>query len=480
MRKYQGPNPDGRKVDDYVFTANNQSLIFSLPLVGSVIGALCASPLTARFGRKWPLVCAYIASLGGVLLQLLAPTFAAFIIGRFWNNIITGISMVVAPLYLSEIVPPRMRGAAVSSLNICNLISAVVAASVTYGSSGLSTDAAFHIPLGIQCVAPALLIPLMLPLPESPQWLTQKSRLTEARASLQRVRNFPQSSTALDEELRIMIMVEDTETHLTANVSVFDLFRGANRERTLVAGSMYSFNQLSGIILTTTYATIFLEQLGIGNPFAITVAAQACTLAGTLLAPLILDRSTGRRPVMLTGMLLLLCIDIVAGTLAFSARAGNTRSGLAIVVLSCIFNVVWAASFYSVSALLPAELAPAKLRSLTMSYTLAWAQTTAVCTTLAVPQITASGGGGGLGAKTYLVFAVCMVFVLVWVWFLVPETQGRTLAEIDELYARVDLKRRKWKGVATSAQARTGSLVPGVEIDDFTTAERRRLSCNVT
>ncbi|KAK9312811.1 hypothetical protein V1524DRAFT_238953 [Lipomyces starkeyi] len=71
---------------------------------------------------------------------------------------------------------------------------------------------------------------------------------------------------------------------------------------------MFSVNQISGVILSTTYATAFLPQLGISNPFQLTIAASCCTLAGTIAAPLIMDR-VGRRPIALVGMSTLLIID---------------------------------------------------------------------------------------------------------------------------------------------------------------------------
>lgn len=132
-------------------------------------------------------------------------------------------------------------------------------------------------------------------------------------------------------------------------------------------------------------------------------------------------------------MIVLFFIDVTCGALAFYADT-NRNAGLALVALSFIFNFFWAASFYSVSNLLPTEIATVKLRNYTMSYTIAWCQTTAVITTFVVPQLTAATGAN-LGAKTYLVFAGCMFCIIIWTFLLVPETKGRTFAEIDEMYA---------------------------------------------
>lgn len=100
VEQFQGPNP---ATGQYVLTARNQNLVFSLPLVGAVVGGLLASPLNFHFGRKWPLVAAYILSVGGGLLQVFAPNLGAFVGGRSINGVAFGTATATAPLYLSEV-----------------------------------------------------------------------------------------------------------------------------------------------------------------------------------------------------------------------------------------------------------------------------------------------------------------------------------------------------------------------------------------
>jgi MFS family permease len=102
-------------------------LLFSVPLVGSIFGAILSSPLQSRFGRKWALVYAYAFSIGGVLLQLFAPTLGAFVAGRFWNAMSYGAATAIAPLYLGDIVPPNIRGATVQASSIAAIGSGVIA-----------------------------------------------------------------------------------------------------------------------------------------------------------------------------------------------------------------------------------------------------------------------------------------------------------------------------------------------------------------
>ncbi|KAJ5246906.1 hypothetical protein N7468_001889 [Penicillium chermesinum] len=272
--------------------------------------------------------------------------------------------------------------------------------------------------------------------------------MEQARKNLRKLRG--SSDEQVEDELRLMILREEKNRELRANVRFWHIFKRDHLQRTLVAGSFYSLNQISGIILSTTYTTIFLSQIGVADVFSLTIIASCCTLAGTIAAPLVIDRA-GRRPTAFVGMGVLLVIDTVAGSLAFYTE--NKHATVAIAALSFIFNFFWASSFYSLSNVMPTEMATPKLRHFIMSYTIACQGITAVITTLVVPHLT-SADAANLGAKTYLVFAGCMAGILIWVYFLMPETRGRTFAEIDEMYA-AKVPAWKWRSYQTKEQTKT-------------------------
>ncbi|KAK9482115.1 general substrate transporter [Lipomyces starkeyi] len=412
VRKFQGING---ATGTYVFTARNQDLIFSVPLVGTIIGACAASPIQLKFGRKWSVTGCYIISIGGVCLQLFAKNLGMFVAGRAWNGVAYGCAMAISPLYLSEVVPASMRGRAVASQNIFTIFS---------GTS-------YMIPLAVQCALPIILIPFTAVLPESPFWLVSHGRLEEARHNLRKLRGF--SDEELGEELELIKRSEMAEREIGKDAKFWELFNRQNLKRTLAASSLFSMNQVSGIILSTTYATIFLQQIGVSNPFRLSIAATCCQLAGAIIGPFVVD-SAGRRPVALIGMTLLMAIDFIAGGLAFASK-NNKSIALGIATLSFIFNVVWTGSFYALSMVVPSEVATVRLRNHTMSYTVGWCQITAVITTLAVPQIT-SAGAGNLGAKAYLVFGGCMACIIIFTFFMIPETKGLTFPQIDEMYEK--------------------------------------------
>ena len=102
IKKFQGTNPATGTLS---FTARNQNFIFCLPLVGAILGAILATPLTSRLGRKWVIVLVYSCSYLGTFLQTFAPALSAFVVGRFFNSICVAVGTTVSLLFLGEIGP---------------------------------------------------------------------------------------------------------------------------------------------------------------------------------------------------------------------------------------------------------------------------------------------------------------------------------------------------------------------------------------
>lgn len=435
VRKYQGINQQTR---DYTFTARHQSMIFSIPLIGTIAGALISPYLQNRLGRKWSLCAAYMFSIPSTQLQLWAPNLVAFIAGRVMNGLAYGCALSIGPLYLADVVPTSIRGGAVASSNLLTILANLLAAICCWATDRTYTGARkYKIPLAVQAGLPFLLLLPTPFLPESPVWCVQKGLIGEARVALQRVR--PVSDVEIEEELQEIVRAEQERKSLAKDTKFTDIFSRKHLLRTMVAGSFFSLNQVSGIILSTTYATVFLTQLGLGDPFVLTVYAYVCQVAGAALAIVALEK-VGRRSLALPGFVMLTAIDIVAGTLAF--YASNAEVAKAISALAMVFNFVWTLCFYSISLLMPSELPTQRLRSYTMSYAIGWGQATAVVTTLALPQITARDAGN-LAAKAYLIFGGCMLVITILAFFLLPETRGRTFFEIDQLYAN-RVPARQW------------------------------------
>ncbi|KDN43549.1 hypothetical protein K437DRAFT_257444 [Tilletiaria anomala UBC 951] len=447
VERYQSPSDTASTSSGYVFTAVHQNILFSIPLIGSIIGAVLATPLQNRFGRRGSLLLCYALSLAPLVLELFAPNLAAFVLGRFWNGIYYGVALAVGPLFLADLVPAAIRGRAVSSQNILTVGSQTLATVTVWATESRQGALSYKIPLAVQCAIPVVLIALTLPLPESPAWLVSKGRRDAARRSLARLRSSSAQQVSL--ELAELIKAEEDKVRMEAKVHFWDIFRQSQLERTMVSALIFSLNQCSGIILSTTFSALFLVQLGVAQPFLLNVASSLCQLAGAITAPLFMDR-VGRRPLAIYGIAFLALIDFTTGALAFYINNERPQIAMTIAALSFIFNFFWTLSFYSISLLTPSEYPAVHLRTPTMSYAIFNGQVTAVVTTFVVPQLTAADAAG-LGAKTYMIFgAMNVVFVLL-AYVYLPETAGRTPREIEELY-RSGLPKRAWATASVGAQ----------------------------
>lgn len=107
----------------------------------------------------------------GVLLQTTATTAAQFTIGRFISFGMTGMTIVVVPIYLSETAPKALRGMMTSTLQLMIIFGQVVASLVNFGTQNIPSDAGWRIPVGLQFIAPGLILALLPAVPESPRWL---------------------------------------------------------------------------------------------------------------------------------------------------------------------------------------------------------------------------------------------------------------------------------------------------------------------
>lgn len=392
------------------------------------------------------MLCAYCFSIGAVFLQLFAPNLGAYIAGRWWNAVSYGAALAIAPNYLADLVPASMRGRFVSAANIATIASSVLATLACYLAETLHRHdrLSYIVPFAVQAALPFFLLAPSLFIVESPAWLLSKGRSESARAVLRSIRGY--SELELSRELHVLRMIEE-ESRRKKKPKFWEIYKRRNIRRTLVGGSIFSLNQCSGIILSTTFAAVFLTQLGVGDPFLFSLIGNLCQLLGTIGAPLILD-NFGRRPTALIGFTVLFIIDCVAGGLSFIAT-NNEHVVKAIAALSFLFNIVWTLSFYSISLLMPAEIPTERLRNATMTHAVGFGQLTAILTTLVMPLIVAEDAGN-LGAKAYLIFAVLMLLIIVATAFLLPETKGRTSLEIDELYAH-HVPAWRWKYFETLA-----------------------------
>ena len=404
--------------NDFTLSPTMQGIVTSMVLVGAVIGAAVGGPLTDRFGRKPIIIVMAILFAVGSLLSSAAGNAYMLMVARTILGVAIGTASMLTPLYLSEMAPAEKRGMIVSLNQFCITLGILLSYLVDY--SFANVDGTWRWMLGVGAVPGILLGVGMAVLPESPRWLASRGRFDEAEHVLQSLRN----KTDVSEELSGLkrdISQEANEASLSA------LFSAPKARLPLIVGiGLAVFQQVTGINTVIYYAPSIFKTAGFeSNSAAIlaTVGIGVVNVLMTVVALLLLD-TAGRRKLLLWG-LAIMTVCLVAIFFAFTFGA-NTVGGITAVALAAYVGG-FAIGLGPIFWLIIAEIFPLAYRGRGMSVASManWGSNLIVALIfLDLIRILTPGG-------TFLLFAVLTVGAFAFAWKYVPETNGRSLEEIE-------------------------------------------------
>jgi sugar porter (SP) family MFS transporter len=266
-----------------------QELVTSLLLVGAVVGALTAGRVADRIGRRPTVLITAAVFVVGVLLAALTPTYPVLLVARIIIGLAVGSASMVVPLYIGEVVPPRVRGGLVSLNQLAITAGILVSYLIDYG---LSSSGNWRLMFGLAAIPAAALFTGMISQAESPHWLIRRGRDDEARAVLRRVRD----SGDIEEEIREVREVSKRRA------GTRELVSRSVRPLLAVGVLLAVFQQITGINTVIYYAPSLLQGAGFGNSAALlaNVVNGAVNVGMMIVAVWLLDR-VGRRPLLLSG-----------------------------------------------------------------------------------------------------------------------------------------------------------------------------------
>jgi len=283
--------------------------VASLTLTAT-LAMMVSGPLSDRLGRLPVLKIAAVLFTISALVCAIAPSFAVLVAARMLGGLGVGAALIIAPMYIAEMAPPRLRGRMVSfnQLNIVLGISAAFFSNyliLMLGKSDLAWAEALRLGawnwrwmLGVEAL-PALFYFLALyAVPESPRWLVMRGRVAEAREILARVSGGEQA----DADLKAMADSLQSEAG-QARASIGELFKPAMKLVLAIGISVAILQQITGINAVFFYAPTIFEQSGIGTDAAFmqAVLVGLVNLVFTVLAIALIDR-LGRRPLLGAGV----------------------------------------------------------------------------------------------------------------------------------------------------------------------------------
>ena len=389
------------------------SVVMGMALWGTVIGAIFGGTPTNRLGRKKTLLLIGILFALSALGSSLANEPYSFAFFRFIGGLGIGASTIVAPSYISEIAPAKDRGRYVAFYQFNIVLGILMAFLSNYLFSGTGENA-WRYMLGIQLVPSALYLILVTRIPESPRWLISKFREQEARVIFGKLHSGE----------NIEQVIADFKQDENSGSSGDSIFQKQYRFPLMLAFLIALFNQFSGINAFLYYAPRIFEEAGLGADTALlsSMGIGAVNLLFTLLGVFLIDR-LGRKKLMFIGSIgYIVSLSLVAMAFTFH------WSGLAVPAFLFVFIASHAIGQGAVIWVFIAEIFPNHLRASGQSFGSSVHWVLAAIIPSLVPTLISTIGAGNL----FVFFAVMMVFQLLFVIFMMPETKGISLENINE------------------------------------------------
>ncbi|KAJ9136628.1 General substrate transporter [Pleurostoma richardsiae] len=409
--------PYPSQASGYLIPAYIQSSWSGVSTAGDIVGVLISGQLMDRIGRKYTILVGTILTAVGVGIQVASHEWKLFLGGRLVNAIGFGMVFVIAPVWIGENVRPELRGLFLCFTNGSIVLGQFVLALVAYGVQKINSDWSFRSLIIIQY---AFVVPLLLGwpfFPESPYFLLEFKNDTDgARKSLRRVHGSTDHSL-IDAEI----------------VRIQGCFKGPHLKRTLTAVLPAAAQQFIGAGFVLSYVTYFLDLLGVKQYFTVSVVLYVCMLLSNLSAFTLIEVS-GRRPLILYGMIALTLIELLMGIMGVVDNAGAIW-----LILVCIFlwAIVYQVSIGAVGFAVAVEIPTPSLRPTTVSLV---GLVQGICLASGwvigfVSPYMINPDEGNMGAKVGFVFAGLGVFLCIAVFFMIPETKGLSYNDLDRLFA---------------------------------------------
>ena len=390
--------------------------------VGAMIGAGLAARLTGRVGRRRTIMVAGGVVIVATVACALAPNFGTLVAFRTVLGLGIGLSSATVPTYISELAPSRIRGA-MGALNQIFIVSGILIAFLV--SYWLQPDHLWRWMFAGAIVPATILVIGLNFLPETPRWLLNTGKEAEARAVLASTHSADGDDIDAEvESIREVIRLDSEQTY-----RIRDLGRKWVRPMLFVALLLAVGQQFSGVNAINAYFPTMLISLGFtANTALLSAIILGITkLAFTAWVVFVVDR-WGRKPLLLIGNAVMVVTLAATGWVVLNVHDKDTLGTLAVVLL-VLYLAGYELGWGAVVWVMMAEVFPLKARGAGMGVgaVVLWGATGIIT---AVFPIMSDHNHLGIGKSMYVFAGINLVLFFLVRW-LVPETKGRSLEQIE-------------------------------------------------
>lgn len=386
----------------------------AMGLYGTIAGAVLGGIPAERWGRKptlfWIGALFLICAVGSAM----APHVQALMFFRFIGGLAVGASSVVAPMYIAEIAPQEMRGRLTAMFQF-NIVLGILIAYLSNWLIGTGAEDSWRWMLGVMAIPSVVYVALVVFVPESPRWLiSHKNRVADARKILTEI-------NPATVEAAVAAIQAPSSDHSSG---IGHFFSGKFNFPILLAFLFAFFNQLSGINAVIYYAPRILKETGLGESAALlsTTGIGVVNLLFTMFGLALIDRY-GRRFLMYIGS-----VGYIVSLSCVAFAFFNGVSGVFVPALLFVFIASHAIGQGAVIWVFISEIFPNSVRAYGNSLGSSTHWVFAALIAGLFPYFNGRYGGGVI----FAFFAFMMVFQLLFVWKMMPETKGVSLEDLEK------------------------------------------------
>ncbi|XP_043476642.1 facilitated trehalose transporter Tret1 isoform X2 [Leptopilina heterotoma] len=402
------------KVDDEI-----ESWIGSIMPLSALFGGFAGGPSIEYLGRRTTILMTAIPFIASGFLIGLANNIPQVLVGRAVCGFSIGVASLALPVYLGETIQPEVRG----TLGILPTALGNMGILLCF-TAGMFLDWSSLSFLGGVLPIPFLILTFIIP--ETPRWYVSKGKTKKAREALQWFRG---KNTDISDEMAAVERAHiDSEKNETES-SFFELFRGTNLKPFLISLGLMLFQQFSGINAVVFYAIKIFKDAGstIDNNICAIILGVVNFLS-TFVATILIDRA-GRKLLLYVSSILMTITLIALGTFFYFKNFNYdlTPYGWIPLVSMIIYMIGFSLGFGPIPWLMMGEILPAKIRGSAASVITSFNWFCTFGVTKTFPDVINLIGING----AFWLFGIVCFIALIFVKTCVPETQGRSLEEIE-------------------------------------------------
>ncbi|CAE6155730.1 unnamed protein product [Arabidopsis arenosa] len=415
----------------------------------ALVGSLLAGRTSDIIGRRYTIVLASILFMLGSIMMGWGPNYPVLLSGRCTAGLGVGFALMVAPVYSAEIATASHRGLLASLPHLCISIGILLGYLVNYFFSKLPMHIGWRLMLGIAAVPSLVLAFGILKMPESPRWLIMQGRLKEGKEILELVSNSPEEAELRFQDIKAaagidpkcvddVVKMEGKKTHGEGVWKELILRpTPAVRRVLLTALGIHFFQHATGIEAVLLYGPRIFKKAGITTKdklFLVTIGVGIMKTTFIFTATLLLDK-VGRRKLLLTSVGgMVMALTMLGFGLTMAQNAGGKLAWALVLSIVAAYSFV---AFFSIGLgpitwVYSSEVFPLKLRAQGASLGVAVNRVMNATVSMSFLSLTSAITTGG----AFFMFAGIAAVAWNFFFFLLPETKGKSLEEIEALFQR--------------------------------------------